>query len=213
MTKSVGHLAAERERLEREIEALSRGLPDEAAAIVQKADDLLAAHGAKIAALKAKRDEIDSAFGVRARAAAEAEARARQEQYDRLVGELRQAENARCASVDKIEHHVRGLHTAIREANTSAGEVRALALELAALGGIERPSIPRTNQSDFVSRLGLRVSGIMTTLGSAGRLGSITWGTAHSAYPAAATGWGQMERAHFAPDLDALIAEVRPDVE
>src|SRR5262245_35805730 len=76
MAASTGALAAERERLEREIEKLSMGLPEEAAEIVRKADDLLAAHGAKIAVLKAKRDQIDAQFDVteRERRRAEAEA-------------------------------------------------------------------------------------------------------------------------------------------
>jgi hypothetical protein len=104
------------------------------------------------------------------------------------------------------------MHSAIREANAAAGQVRALALQLAALGGIERPNILRTNQSDFASRLGLRIAGVMAGPGTS-RLGGVSWGPPHSAYPATAEGWGDLERAHFAVDLDALIEEVRPDVQ
>src|SRR5262245_33702340 len=64
MAASVGNLAAERQRLEEEINRLSSGLPDEAAEVVRKADRIMAEHGERIAALKAKRDEIDRAFDV-----------------------------------------------------------------------------------------------------------------------------------------------------
>jgi hypothetical protein len=208
MAASTGALAAERARLEQEIAELSRGLPAEAASIVERADALLADHGAKIAALKARRDQIDNAFGISARDKAAAQVQARQERYEALVEALRVAEDARCAAVERIEGHAHGLRDAIIEAFAAADQERVVAKELATLARSGRPNFPAMSQPDFAQRTGGRIGGLMETLPPLYRrqLGPVNWGAEAAFYPADKTGWAERERHHFELDIESAIA-------
>src|SRR5262245_11930214 len=109
LMSSVGHLAQERQRLEAEIARLSSGLPDEAARIVEQADALMAEHGAKLAALKSRRDEIDRAFDVSEHARRQAEAEAH-------AAEVASARNALKGEVDGYLEAYTNVVTGLRQA-------------------------------------------------------------------------------------------------
>jgi chromosome segregation ATPase len=203
-------LEAERARLEEELASLNAGLPDGAADVVARAEEILRVHSEKLAALRRARDEIDQTFGVKRREKAEAEARARQEQYGVLVGELRAAEDARCEAVATIEEHTRALRDAIKEGFAKADEVRSITKQLAVLGGVERPRFLKLAQNEFASRIGGRIAGVMTGGGPSTRLGGIEWGLS-SLYPSSQTDWAEKEREHFQSDLADAIEMGRPD--
>jgi hypothetical protein len=218
LMKSVGSLAQEHARIDAALEDKRKELSEMGAMQTPTGDDLVRALANEIAAeearIQAKRDALaraEAQLHTQARDDAAARARARQAEYEQLVAELHAAEDRRCEAIDKIEHHTRGLRDAIKAAFAAADEVRGNARDLAAMGGVLRPNLLRLNQAELASRCGLRMAGVMAAGPGAGRLGGVTWGSPHSAYPHTAEGWGSLEREFCQPDLAVIIEEAKHD--
>jgi hypothetical protein len=158
MAASTGALAAERERLEREISELSTGLPAGAAEIVRRADEIMAEHGERLADLKRRRDEIDKAFAVTAREAEAARERAAAEAHDALEAQFNGAAEAYLAGMGKAEEHLSDFVAHVNEAIAAHTEMRHLASKLAAGRKIQMAAL---NPRDMITRLGGRIAGML----------------------------------------------------
>lgn len=157
MAASVGHLADERARLEREIAELSSGLPPGAAEVVRAADELMAEHGRKLAELKAKRDAIDAKFSVTAREAAEAREREDAEARAALVAQLNAAAAAYYDRTDRAEEALAAFVLHVTEAVAAHAEMRRVAHQLARGAKVPMAFDPRA----MIGRLGGRVGGML----------------------------------------------------
>ena len=207
MAASTGALAAERERLEREIEALNRGLPDEAAAIVRAADDLLSSHAQRITELKAKRDAIDTTFGVKAHEHAQQEAWEHAQQQEAWCADLTEADRTVLTALQEAE----ALFTAAVEklnAAFNAHDGRRKAAN-AMRGGLRLTMSIDLSPSEFTRRVvgGLcaRLAGL--TVCRMNRIGALSlpnW----SLYPTSES-WASREWRHTAESVRLLIEHAR----
>jgi hypothetical protein len=206
---STGALAAERERLEREIAELSKGLPPEAAQIVQAADALMTQHAERMQALKAARDKIDQAFGVKRREAEEAAERARAEEDERLRAALLAAEERRLQVCERAERSWR-----IAIADTSelfAAHENVLKAKGAITGGARSPDAAMGAMGifEFVRRTSGRICSLLKTLrvpgtlpGTVHRIGELE--LPNSSHFPADQSWTEREAEIAAPMIETL---------
>jgi uncharacterized protein (DUF3084 family) len=214
LAASTGMLAAERERLEREIEALSNGLPGEAAAIVARADELMAEHGAKIAELKSKRDAIDATFEVDAAKAKEARAKARGERLQAHCNELVAVEASR---LDHIANAQELLEKAVAEINAAFDDhSRLREIARALTPGVSMPALMALSPTDLANRTGAWVMGLLKGV----RLPGALPGAAHHIGPLALLTsihfrqdmtWREREERVVAPAIEAAVGYAQGD--
>jgi hypothetical protein len=204
MAASTGALAAERERLEKEITELSKGLPPGAAELVKQADALMSEHASKIVALKQARDRLDAEFGVKAREAESAAAAARAAEEQRLRQVLLDAEARRLVAVGRCEQLLRkwvaatNEMVAAHEAMTKAAS--ALTRGTRAIGGNTLSAL------DFTERFVGRLVSLLKTLkvhGAPHRLGR-SLDLPNSSLHSATESWVEKERAVVEPVMREL---------
>jgi hypothetical protein len=177
MTASNGMMAAEnrrlqteRERLEREITELSRGMPAEASAIVQRADELLAEHGAKISALKARRDAIDAQFGISAREAEERQQREDEQAKQALVDAMNAAAETYFAATHEAEQCLAAFVSWQNEATAAHTALRRTANVMSR--GAKTPTA--FSSVEMMTRLGRRIGSALRGVKSPDRAGAVT---------------------------------------
>jgi hypothetical protein len=209
MAASTGALAAERARLEREIETLSKGLPPEAAQIVQAADALMAQHAQQITALKAARDAIDAKFGVERREAVEAEAKARALVVERHCSEIAAAQAEVLDAVDEAEGHLKAYVAAVNRAYAAEARRRSAANAMA--GGVRLSMTVSLGKQYVTGRL---VGGHCAHTAKVAAIDAVgrTWGTLtlidYAHYPATMS-WREREESATAADVQRLIDHAR----
>jgi hypothetical protein len=209
MAASTGALAAERARLEQEIEALSKGLPDGAAEIVRKADEIMSAHADRITELKRARDAIDAQFGVRRQAAAEAAAEEHRKRQAVRCADLVAFHQAKLAALDEAEHHLVAAVRAINAAIEAEAAERAAGNALS--GGIRLRNATNLSPTEFVRRL---VGGLAAHLAGVAackmnRLGALEL-VNHTLFPTTET-WRDRERRATGPSIEALLEHGRTE--
>jgi hypothetical protein len=205
MAASAGALAAERERLEREIEALSKGLSPEAAEIVRAADALMSQHADRLTALKAARDRIDQAFGVKQHEVREAAAAAAEAEEARLRQALLDAEGRRLAACARAEASWRAAVAdtrALIEAN--AATYTAILAMRPDRGLVRGSSMGELERSHLMRRLSGRVASLLRTLLPVGshRFGDID--LPNSSLHPVDQPWAEREAALAGPIVAAL---------
>jgi hypothetical protein len=208
LMNSTGALAAERARLEKEIEALSNGLPPEAAAIVNAADALMSDHAQRLTALKQARDAIDRQFGVKEREAQAAAAAAAAAEEQRLRQQLLHAEAARITAVSRAEVATRAAVDALNV--MIEAHVAVTKAEAAVARGTRFTGASMMATTEFIERTAGRLVSLLKTLklpgalpGAAHRIGRSFELPNSSLYPADQS-WVEKEVAAAAPMLASL---------
>jgi hypothetical protein len=203
MAASTGALAAERARLELEIEKLSRGLPEEAAQIVRAADALMGQHAQQITELKAARDAIDRQFDVRRQEAAEAAAEEHRKRQAARCADLRAFHQAKLDALGEAEHHLAAAVASINAAFAAEANERLAGNALS--GGIRLRNVTNLSPTEFLRRL---VGGLAAHLAGISacrmnRLGALEL-VNHSLFPTTET-WRERERRATGPSIQALL--------
>jgi hypothetical protein len=209
MSASTGHLAAERARLEAEINALSKGLPEGAADIVRKADEIMSAHAERITALKRARDAIDQRFEVTRQEAAEAAAEEHRKRQAARCADLIAFHAAKLDALDRAERHFAQAVVEINAALEAETSERAAGNALS--GGVRLRNATNLSPTEFVRRL---VGGIAAHLAGIttcrmNRFGAMELPN-HSLYPTAEA-WSARERRATGPSIEALLEHGRTE--
>jgi hypothetical protein len=215
MGSSLGHMAAEHQRLaeeraqiEAEIAALSQGLPAEAAEIVRRADAVMAAHGERIAELKARRDAIDARFDVTAQERRSAAERQYREQVEANRKALLDEEERRLQAIADAEAATRALADAVNRAIASNARIGALAQSLTPSGKAPMSC----NPIELVSRLSGRIASVLMTIrGHPIRFGYIQWPNGPSGLFPADRNWRADESKRMAAGLQPLLEQGKAD--
>jgi hypothetical protein len=162
----------------------------------------MAEHGAKLSELKARRDQIDTAFDVTARDQREAAAQRYRDRMEASRAALVEEEQARLQAIADAEAATRALVDAINRAIAGNVKMGQLARELTASG----KAPPALNANDLVERFSGRISGLMATVrGHPVRLGfnGVEW-KGGSLYPPDRS-WRDDEEKRIAAGIQPLI--------
>lgn len=200
-------LTAERDRIIADLDALK--LPPKAAAVVREADALIAEHQAKVAALVARRDEIDELFQVSAASRREIAAKERADYQAQLRRDLIAAEEERLGHVADAERHLRAFVESLNAAFASHARVREIANTIAA-GLSAAKTLQNMSAPEFVSRIGGRMAGLLATIqvpgtskGAVNRIGGVSF-LGQGLYPADQD-WRAKEEALTAESIAMLV--------
>jgi len=199
---------AHRNDIDEQIAALT--IDPAAADIVAKADAILAAHNAKVAALRAKRDEIDESFRVTAREKAEAAERQREVHEQALRASLVEHEAVRLQAIEQAQGHLRSFVASVNEAFAAHARVREIANQIA--GGAR--VLTGLSPTDFASRMGGRIAGHLSEIrvpgalkGSVNRIGALE--LPNSSLYSPNQSWREREEAAVASAIEMLIEHGR----
>jgi hypothetical protein len=209
MANSVGALAVEHARLEREIEQMNA-----AQAPTPTGDDLVRALAAEIAVEEQRTAEKRAAL-MRAEAALQTQARERQEanaerlqeRHAAAVEALQAAEAKRLAAIEGIDERMHAVAQWINEAVGALAEERAACVELATLVGRERISVHGMDDSEQRRRIAARLVAILATnvkgasmsLGREFQFSGISWTLERQ------DGWAEREQRLVAPDISNAV--------
>jgi hypothetical protein len=194
---------AARDEVEAKLQDLELGMPPDAARIIQEADDVIARNSTKVAALKAKRDQLDGEFRIARRQHAVEEASKREQERLEVTRSLVDAEAERLALYDGFEADLRGAIDKLNKCLAAANRVSAAASALCRFGGVERPRL-NLSQAEFVSRTAGRVAATMAQIrGHPFRFGTLEW-SGGSLYVGKCK-WAESEERLWAGDIATAI--------
>ena len=161
-------------------------------------------HDERMAALRAKKAEIDDELLVQARESA----LAAQGQHGRLLLVLMRGmaadEKARLAAVERFEAHIRAAVDDLNHAFDAAERLHSKAKRIADATNT-RLMMLSFGAGDFAQRMGGRVAGVFACVkGHTFRLGPVVW-EGGALYPSSKTDWRATEEKHFADTIAAVV--------
>jgi seryl-tRNA synthetase len=208
MTTNLNALVSERDRLDAEIAGME--LDPKAAKAVAEAEAAIAAHDAKVAGLKAKRDALDERFGISAQREKEARRQARKERIDAQCQEMAEREESRLDHIQAAERHIEQAVANLSAAFADHTRLRELANTLAE--GARLSSISALSPTEFESRTAAWICGLLQLVenlpggrakGRVGRIGEMRLATSPKYRPD--LGWRAVEAREVAPAIEAVV--------